>query len=163
MKASKIVSSHQYLWLILWIVLLLAVGFGLGQMTMNDVGTWYKTLNRSSLTPPDQVFGIAWSILYILIAISGWMIWCANEFKELAAIKTMFISQMLLNWCWSPLFFGLHLIGTSLVVILLMVILVSLIVFKCRKNLFPVTALLAPYLIWISFASYLNLYIFVNN
>lgn len=156
-------NIKNYMWLLVWVIGLLAVGALQGTMTGNDIPTWYAGLQRSPLTPPDYVFGIAWSILYGLIAVCGWIIW--NLHGDLAdnSIKRLFIVQLIVNWSWTPLFFGMHQVHWALVCILLLDVIVIAIVVRTFKKLKIVAILLAPYLIWILFATYLNYYIWMHN
>lgn len=155
-------NLKSFLSLILWISSFVLIGYLLGNATKAGVDTWYQTLNRSSLTPPDYVFGIVWTILYVMIAVSGWSIW-QREYQETALLKKLFASQMILNWSWTPLFFTYHFIGAALACILLITILVLLVTLKAYKNLKLVSFLFAPYLGWVLFATYLNFYIWQHN
>jgi benzodiazapine receptor len=152
------IKNQNYLSLTIWIVALLLIGWLLGSVTKAEVNTWYSTINRSSLTPPSYMFGIAWTILYILIAISGWIIW-QKKFQNLSAIKNLYIAQLLLNWSWTPLFFLYHLTGLSLISLLVMNVLVTVIIYKSYAKMKLVSLLMTPYLMWILFAAYLNFYI----
>lgn len=156
-------ENKSYIELTIWILTLMLVGSVIGSLTKNSVDTWYQTLSRSSLTPPDYVFGTAWSILYAMIAISGWFIWKAKSCPNIKLIKKLYISQLILNWCWTPLFFGYHLIGPSLICLTMITTLVTILIFKARKNISSASLLLIPYLLWLLFASYLNFYIWHYN
>ncbi len=156
-------KNKSYVKLIIWIVILMLIGSVIGASTKSDTDTWYKTLIRSPLTPPDYVFGIAWSILYAMIAISGWLIWEAKPFSNIKLIKGLYISQLILNWVWTPLFFSYHLTGLSLICIIMIITLVAILIFKAYKNLSSVSFLLIPYLLWLLFASHLNFYIWQYN
>jgi len=153
----------RFIYFIMWIVLLIAIGSTIGSFTKPEIDTWYSTLNRSTLTPPNYVFPIAWTILYGIIGACGWLIWNAKAFTGLNVIKILYITQILLNWSWTPLFFRYHLPGVSLVVLSTMDILVSMIIWLTYSNIRVVALLTIPYLLWILFASYLNFYIFWCN
>lgn len=160
MQKRSIVSA---LTLILWITILLLVSSAIGALTKSSIDSWYVALNRSPLTPPNYMFGIVWSILYVMIAISGWMIWRSEYTPKLKAIKTLYITQLLLNWSWTPLFFGYHLVGTALICLIVITIVVALLIIKSYKNLVTVSTFLTPYFLWLLFATYLNLYIWLYN
>ena len=117
-------KTKSYIHLIIWIAILLLISSIIGASTKSSVDTWYKTLNRSPLNPPNYLFGVAWSALYAMIAISGWIIWCSDSFTGLKTIKKLYISQLILNWSWAPLFFSYHLIGVSLICLCAIIILV---------------------------------------
>ncbi len=155
-------NSKNYITLAIWIASFILIGAILGWLTKTDVNTWYKSLNRSSLTPPDYIFPVAWTILYILIAISGWKLFRTSS-KELITIKSLYILQMILNWCWTPLFFRFNLTGYAFISLLVMDISLFLIVYLGYKRIKTVSLLMTPYLIWILFATYLNFYVWQYN
>jgi tryptophan-rich sensory protein len=143
--------------LIIIILLTLIISFA----SMNKIDDWYLNLDKSSLTPPRYMFSIVWIILYILMSISVWIVW--NKEKKITLPIILYIIQLILNFAWSPLFFKYRLINESLFLLLLIWILVFIII-----NLFysinkKAGLLLMPYLIWLTFAFYLNYYIVKNN
>ncbi len=156
-------ENKKYLSLIIWIVLLIAIGGVIGSFTKPEISTWYSTLHRSTLTPPNYVFPVAWTILYGIIGVCGWLIWRASSFPKLSIIKTLYVVQLILNWSWTPLFFHYHLTGLSLIVLIAMDILVGTIIWLAYQKMRAVSLLLIPYLSWILFATYLNFYIWQYN
>ncbi len=156
-------QNKKYLSLIIWIVLLIAIGGVIGSLTNPEISTWYSTLHRSTLTPPNYVFPIAWTILYGIIGICGWLIWRESSFPRLSIIKTLYVTQLILNWSWTPLFFGFHFTGLSLVVLGTMDILVFALICLAYRKMKAISLLMIPYLSWILFATYLNLYIWQHN
>lgn len=149
--------------LIIWIVAVIAIGGVIGSLTKPEISTWYSTLHRSTLTPPNYLFPVAWTILYGIIGACGWLIWRASVFPKLSIIKTLYVAQLILNWSWTPLFFHYHLTGLSLVVLVVMDILVCALICIAYRRMRAVSLLLIPYLSWILFASYLNFYIWHYN
>lgn len=149
--------------LIIWIVALIAIGGIIGSLTKPEINTWYSTLNRSGLTPPNYVFPIAWTILYGIIGACGWLIWRPQAFPQLSIIKTLYVAQLILNWSWTPSFFGYHLTGLSLVILGAMDILVGALIFLAYPKIRAVSLLMLSYLFWILFATYLNFYIWWCN
>lgn len=107
-------QNKSYLSLAVWIIALILIGSSIGSFTKTEIHTWYSTLNRSPLTPINYVFPIAWTILYTIIAICGWLIWRTPIFPHLPLIKRLYVMQLIVNWSWTPLFFHYHLIGWSL-------------------------------------------------
>lgn len=156
-------KNKSYLSLIIWIASLILIGSSIGLLTKSSVDTWYITLNRSPLTPPNYLFGIAWSILYGMIATSGWLIWRSKPFASLHLIKILYVLQLLLNWSWTPLFFTYHLTGLALICLSLIIILVALLIMKSYKEINIAALLLIPYLLWLLFAAHLNFYIWQYN
>lgn len=157
------IKTKEYLSLLIWIGSLIVIGSCLGILTKSGVDSWYITLDRSPLTPPNYIFGIAWTILYAMIATSGWIIWRSNQFAELNSIKNLYIFQLILNWSWTPLFFTYHLKGISLLCLSAIIALVALIIFKSYKKIRNAGLILIPYLLWLLFAAHLNFYIWQYN
>jgi tryptophan-rich sensory protein len=120
------------------------------------VDEWYTALAKPSWNPPNWLFGPVWSILYLLIAISVWLVWRKEVLRAAILPLIVFLLQLVLNAAWSWLFFGLHELGYAFVeiVVLWVAIVVNTILFW-RIN--PISGiLLLPYLAWVTFASVLN-------
>ena len=156
-------ENKSHLSLIIWIVALIAIGGVIGSLTKPEISTWYSTLNRSPLTPPNYVFPIAWTILYGIIGVCGWLIWRESSLPKLRTIKTLYVSQLILNWSWTPLFFHYHLTSFSLLVLGAMDIMVIMLIYLSYSKIRNVSMLMLPYLFWILFASYLNLHVWWYN
>lgn len=126
-----------------------------------NIDKWYKNLKKSPLTPPDYVFGIVWPILYLLL-----LIYFLLGLKEKNLIPIIyFMIQMILNILWTTVFFKkkqINLAMYMLIGILFFTILSGLEMYN-RNNNIILPLLLIPYVIWLSFASYLNFYIITNN
>ena len=120
-------------------------------------GDWYAGLKRPPLTPPDWIFGPVWTLLYICIAVAGWLVWQRAGLRGARAAFAVFLAQLALNALWSVLFFGLHLPGAAVLEILALwaSILATILLFWRVRPL--AGALLIPYLAWVTFACYLNL------
>ena len=156
-------ENKNHLSLLIWVVALIAIGGVIGSLTKPEISTWYSTLHRPTLTPPNYIFPVAWTILYGMIGTCGWLIWRFPVFSKLSVIKTLYVTQLILNWSWTPLFFHYHLTGHSLVVLVLMDILVATLIFLAYRKMRAVSLLMLPYLSWILFATYLNFYIWWCN
>ena len=156
-------TIKNYLFLIIWIISLIAIGSIIGFLTKPEISSWYSTLNRSTLTPPNYLFPIAWTILYGIIGVSGYLIWRESAFSKLTFIKRLYIIQLILNWIWTPLFFRYHLTGLAFLVLIAMDLLVGTLIFLAYSKIRRVSLLMLPYLLWILFASYLNFYIWLYN
>jgi benzodiazapine receptor len=116
---------------------------------------WFEQ-NRPSLTPPNYVFPIVWNILYLLIAISFTMAWISSKKKQKKGLATIFGINLIANTLWSFLFFKLQnpiFAFLDIIIILITIILMITTTYKINKLS---SYLLIPYLIWVSFASYLN-------
>lgn len=143
--------------LLLWIISYQAVSFIMGQITQGNIETWYASLPKSSLTPHSLVFPIAWSILYVFLAYLGFLLF--HQIKSTKKIKVLYLIQMLLNWLWTPIFFGLHCLGAALITLSLMVAINAYLTYNfwAISKGYGILSLL--YQLWISFALYLNFYI----
>jgi tryptophan-rich sensory protein len=145
------------------LLLPLAIGAVAGMFTSQAVPTWYASLNRPSFSPPNWVFGPVWTLLYILLGISFFLIWIEKVSKERNLAIKVFSVQMLLNFAWSFLFFYFNLIGVALLEIILLWISIAAMIYLFLK-IKPLAAYLnIPYLLWVSFATILNAgYYFLN-
>jgi translocator protein len=130
--------------------------------TASTVSTWYSTLIKPSFTPPSWLFGPIWILLYFLMGTSLYLLW-QNKAKDKKKSLIIFGIQLILNVCWSFLFFGLKspLYGLIGILFLLAAIILT-IAFSYRVSLYAVIALI-PYLVWVSFATILNYVILSLN
>jgi len=138
---------------------------GIGSIfTTKSIPEWYARLNKPRFTPPNWAFGPVWTILYILMGISVFLVWqngLSNEGILLAF--TLFWIQLTFNALWSIVFFGIRSKegGIFIIITLWLLILATII------TSFPVSrwagALLIPYILWVSLASYLNIGIWLLN
>ena len=125
--------------------------------TTRGTPTWYQTLKKPSFDPPEWLFGPAWMLLYLLMAIAAWLVWkqgCSAAGVKLAL--AVFLVQLVLNSLWSVFFFGLRspLAGLVDIVVLWLAILATVVLFF-RVSV-PAGVLLLPYIAWVSFAALLN-------
>ena len=139
------------------LVLLIPLTLIVGSFASANTGTdmWYQGLIKSDLNPPGYVFGIVWPILYLLMGITAW--------RTFEIIKNLFYAQLFLNAIWSWLFFSFHLPLISLIDIWLLIYININIVYKVLKIDKLAGLLYVPYILWLLFASYLNLFIVINN
>lgn len=156
-------QNKNYLSLVIWGVVLIAIGFVIGSLTKLEISTWYSILNRSPLTPPNYIFPVAWTVLYGAIGACGSIIWHSSSFPKLKIIKVLYLIQLVLNLSWTPLFFYYHFTGISLIVLFCMDILVSMLLWLAYQQARVVSLLMIPYLLWILFATHLNFYIWHYN
>lgn len=132
---------------------------GLTASAFNTQGTmaWYATLARPPGTPPNWLFGPVWAVLHSSIGVAGWLIWArAPEGRRKRAALTLWGWQLLINALWSPAFFGLGSPIAGLLVIVPMVILIGLTIASFVRLNRGAGLLLVPYLVWTSYATYLN-------
>ena len=147
----------------LWILALEIIGAGIGMMTSANIPGWYAQLNLSPLNPPGWVFSVVWPLLYALIAITGFRLWQRRHQQDMKPLLILFAVQMIMNWAWSFLFFGAHLLWASYLWLLILIIVVLLLVLRAWRKERISAYILLPYLAWICFAAYLNGYAAVMN
>lgn len=148
---------------LLWIMVFQIIGYLLGIVTRHDIVSWYPTLHKSTLTPPDIVFPIVWVILYAMLAVSGYGLWRYRHQPKAKLAFVFYGLQIILNWAWTPLFFYLHWIGASLFCITAIICLTLITILLTRKTYKLSCVLLIPYFIWLLFAGYLNAVIWLLN
>ncbi len=139
------------------LIIAVILAAAIGSMASTSAGTdsWYLLLEKSDLNPPSYVFGIVWPILYILMMISAFL-----SYKKVFSI---FIIQLFFNAAWSWLFFRFQMPLIALLDIYLLIALNIYILNLMYKENKLAFFLFIPYVVWISFASYLNLFIVINN
>jgi tryptophan-rich sensory protein len=141
----------RYTSLLLFLVSVVSAGLLIGYATLP--GEWYAGLAKPPFNPPNWIFGPTWSLLYVLIAIAGWRTW-----RRSRSDLTMKLcgAQMLLNFLWSPVFFGAQQPGPALIVIVaLLAAIVGFIIVSWNHD--RVSAwLFVPYAAWVAFATLLN-------
>ncbi|WP_242126408.1 TspO/MBR family protein [Sphingobium sp. Sx8-8] len=144
-------------WALVTVPAIVFLGFLSGKLANSGYGNrWFAALAKPDVIPPGWAFGVAWTILYILMALAFAIILHARGARGRGAAITAFLVQFALNLVWSPLFFRAHQVGNALVLILILLVLVAattVLFWRVRK---AAGLLLLPYLCWLVFASYLN-------
>ncbi|MEI6378710.1 MAG: TspO/MBR family protein [Candidatus Falkowbacteria bacterium] len=125
--------------------------------TMPAITTWYAALARPSIAPPNWLFGPVWTLLFLLMAIAAWRIWRLG-LKKAGVRRALgwYWAQLILNVCWSLVFFGAHSPYWALYVIIALWLAIFAAIFHFSRLDKTAAWLLAPYLLWVSFASILN-------
>lgn len=123
-------------------------------------GEWYKSLDKPSWTPPDWLFGPVWSVLYLMMAVAGWLVWTG---LGMSAALVLWGLQLVLNGMWSWLFFGQRRMDLAFVDVVFLWLSIAGFILVVATSI-PVAALLfAPYLLWVTIASALNLSVWRRN
>jgi len=146
------------------IAITLSIGALAGWGTAESVKTWYPTLNKPSFNPPNWLFGPVWTILYILIGIAAYLVWIKRDkIAHFPRTFAIYAIQLILNLAWSFIFFYLHEIGFALAEIILLLAVIVLNAFTFYKIDKRAGLLFIPYILWVSFASFLTYNIFILN
>ena len=131
--------------------------------TEPSIPEWYGSLIKPFFTPPSWLFGPVWSVLYLAMAIAGWLVWLRHRNIAVALPLALFGSQLVLNALWSILFFGLQAPGIALVEILTLWAMIFATLISFWKISTIAGWLFVPYLAWVSFATILNFEIWHLN
>jgi len=149
--------------LILCILIPLTIGSLSSLFVIDGVNDWYLTINKPFFNPPKEIFAPVWTILYILMGISLFLIIDAPKNAEKQNALTLFVIQLVLNFLWSLFFFYFHSPAMAGIEILLLLFVIILML-KSFKSIHTLAfKLQIPYLIWVSFATILNLSIWWLN
>ena len=146
-------NKSEWIALILFLAACLAVG-GLGSFaTLPEIPAWYANLKKPSWTPPNWLFGPVWTTLYAAMAVAAWLVWKRAGWH---GALTLFAIQLALNLAWSFIFFKFHRPGWAFLEILLLWIAIAATMISFAPISKLSAALLAPYLVWVTYAAALN-------
>lgn len=145
----------------------LALPFSAGAIgslaTIPNIPIWYAALEKPFFNPPNWVFGPVWTLLYILIGISLYLVWASPAKKTKRTAYTLFGVQIALNTLWSVIFFGMHLPWVAVVVIVALLIAIVATIREFWHYSRLASYVLMPYVAWVSFATVLNISIALLN
>ena len=155
-------KPRQTLGLIVWLVLCYSAS-AVGAVASIQAKSFYGQLVQPTWAPPGWLFGPVWTILYGMMAVAAWMVWRSGGFRANRIALSLFFLQLVLNGLWSWLFFAWHYGALSFAeIVLLWIAIVATII--CFWRVKPLAgALLIPYLVWVSFASALNYFMWQLN
>jgi translocator protein len=138
---------------------------GIGSLfTFKAIPTWYAGLKKPRYTPPNRAFGPVWTTLYILMAISVFLVWQKGiESDGVLIAFVLFWIQLVINAIWSVIFFGMKSKGGGVITIILLWLLILATIATSFRVSGWAGALLVPYIVWVSVASYLNIGIWILN
>lgn len=158
-------NRHTIVKLIFSLLLPLIVGGFSGYLVSGETnGGWFNTLAKPSFNPPSYLFGPVWTTLYILMGVSMYLIWSSPKTAFRQKAITVFVIQLFFNFWWSILFFSFHQLLFSFVDILLIWVLIVYMITLFKKINLVAAYLQIPYLLWVTFASVLNISIsFLNR
>lgn len=147
-------------WLIRITFLALVLGGGILIGTLTAPGDWYARLSKPAFNPPNWIFGPVWTVLYVLIAMAGWR---QFEADRSSTKMKLWWAQMGLNFLWSPTFFVLQMPWVALVVIVALLAVIVVFIAEVRYTDRVSVLAFLPYLVWVAFATALNLSIAILN
>ncbi len=141
----------------------LAAGIG-SIFTAKSVKQWYPGLKKPRFTPPNRMFGPVWTVLYILMAISVFLIWKEGLNTEGVLLAfILFWMQLIVNTLWSVIFFGFRAKGSGVITIVILWLLILATIITSFRVSALAGGLLIPYIVWVSIATYLNTGVWLLN
>ena len=150
--------------LVLCILVTVSIGFIGGLFTAGNVNGWYTTIRRPSWNPPNSVFGPVWTLLYVLMGVAIFLVIKDKPFDSIRKTAVIFFAiQLILNFCWSIIFFAKHQPGLAFGEIVILWIFILLTIFAFARINTTAAWLLVPYISWVSFAAILNFSIWQLN
>ena len=141
----------------------LLIGTLSGLLSRGGMMAYELTVMKPVLTPPGWLFPVVWSILYILMGISSAKIWLADDSPERKKSLNLYVAQLIVNFFWSLIFFNAQAFGLAVIWLLLLWILVFLMIRQFYKVDTQAALLQIPYLIWLTFAAYLSIGVWLLN
>jgi benzodiazapine receptor len=125
---------------------------------------WYATLAKPSFTPPNGVFPVVWTILFVMMAVAAWLVWrISGDGGEKKTALVWFAIQLIINVLWSFAFFGMHSpsLGLGVIMALIVAIVITIVYFDRLSR--AAALMLVPYVLWVGFAAALNFAIWLLN
>lgn len=148
---------------IISVLIAMAVGGLSGLLSMSGMEAYSTSVMKPALTPPAWLFGVVWPILYALMGISAAKIWLSADSAAKSRGLNLYIAQLIVNFFWSLIFFNAQAYGFAFVWLLLLLMLVLLMIIQFYKVDKKAALLQIPYLVWLTFAAYLNLGVWMLN
>jgi tryptophan-rich sensory protein len=155
---TELISSAPFSFAVFVGLVIAAAAFG-GQW---GAGAWYNALSKPGWTPPNGLFPVAWTVLYLMMAVAGWLIW-ETPHPSRPALLAVWGAQLLLNALWSYIFFGRKDIGLALAELSGLWVLIAIFTVLAWPVNREAALLFLPYLIWVSYAGALNAAIWRRN
>lgn len=148
--------------LLLFIVVSFLPGVFGGLFTGPAVNTWYATLVKPALNPPNWVFGPVWALLYISMGVAAYLVWRDGKQGKVLALG-IFLVHLVVNGFWSYIFFGTQSIMGGFITIVILLSLIGILFVLFKRHSTWGAALVIPYFMWVAFATYLNTMLLVLN
>lgn len=150
--------------LILSVLICQMVGIISGLLSVTQSNAWFDSIIKPSWNPPSYLFAPVWTVLYLLMAISLWLVWKSDSFEPMKREAMLFFAaQLFLNFWWTILFFNFHSPLLAFIDIILLFVLIFLTIFRFVEISKTAAWLLVPYISWVCFAAILNCNIWKLN
>ena len=153
--------KNKFLSFILLFIITYSASFIGGFATVSFKEPWYSQLVKSNYNPPDWVFAPIWTTLYLMMTLAIWFYWHSKN-RDINTIYVYFI-HIVFNTTWSIVFFGLHQILLALIVLLVLIFLIIVLILKFKRVNLVSYYLMIPYLLWTTYALFLNFNLLILN
>ena len=153
--------KNKFLSFVLFFVITYSASFIGGFATVSFKEPWYSQLVKSDLNPPDWVFAPVWTTLYLMMTLAIWFFWHSKN-RDMSTLYIYFI-HIVFNTTWSIVFFGLHKIFLALVVLLILIFLIIILILRFKRVNLVSYYLMIPYLLWTTYALFLNFNLLILN
>ncbi|KAB0489345.1 tryptophan-rich sensory protein TspO [Pseudomonas vancouverensis] len=141
-------------------IFLLACGSAASAGLFFKPGQWYESLTKPGFTPPNWVFPVAWTTIYLLLAWAGYRL---TQIPGSQVVLALWAAQIALNTLWTPVFFGAQRVLASMVILSLLWLVVAVMIVLAMQLDVITGLILFPYLLWLCLAGALNLWILRSN
>ena len=153
--------KNKFLSFVLFFIITFSASFIGGLVTYTFKEPWYSELTKSNFNPPDWIFAPVWTTLYLMMTLAIWFFWHSKN-REMNTIYIYFI-HIVFNTTWSVVFFGFHNIFLALVNLIILILLIVILILRFGRVNKVSSYLMIPYLLWSSFALFLNYSLLVLN
>ena len=148
---------------IISIAIALSVGILSGLLSREGMIAYSESVSKPMLTPPAFLFPLVWTLLYSLMGISATRIWLADSSSERSSGLNLYVAQLIINFFWSLIFFNAQAFGFAVIWLFVLWVLVFLMIIQFSKVDRTAALLQIPYLVWLTFAAYLNIGVWLLN
>jgi len=153
--------KNKFISFVLFFIITYSASFIGGMATISFKEPWYSQLVKSNYTPPDWIFAPVWTTLYLMMTLAIWFYWHSKN-REMNTIYIYFI-HIVFNTTWSIVFFGLHQILLALIVLMILIALIINLILRFKRVNYVSSYLMIPYLLWSSYALFLNFNLYILN
>ena len=153
--------KNKFISFFIFFIITYSASFIGGMVTISFKEPWYSELVKSNYNPPDWIFAPVWTTLYLMMTLAIWFYWHSKN-REMNTIYIYFI-HIIFNTTWSIVFFGLHQILLALIVLMILIILIIILILRFKRVNYVSSYLMIPYLLWSSYALFLNFNIYILN
>ena len=153
--------KNKFLSFIFFLIITFSASFIGAFITNNYKEPWYSQIIKSNYNPPDWVFAPVWTSLYLMMTFAIWIFWhCKN--KDTNTVYIYFL-HIIVNTTWSIVFFGLHQIFLAMIVLVILIFFIIVLILRFKRVNLVSYYLMIPYLLWCSYALFLNFNLFLLN